>query len=102
MKTEAKAHMREMRVEIHRGSKKEVTGYTVHHHMEPSSSKSGAFIESEHHSYPFSKGEKEEMLDHVSSHLESDGAVASKGKAEAEAPGEGAAGHKAEEEEEGE
>jgi hypothetical protein len=66
-----KMHMREMRIEVHRGPKHEVTGYTVHHHMMPKASgKSGAFMEHETHQHPFSAGDHEAMMDHVNSHLE--------------------------------
>src|ERR1700687_5808940 len=64
------APMREMRIEIHRGPKKEVTGYTVHHQMMPTpKSKSGAFYEDMTHSQPFSKDEHEAMAAHVNKHL---------------------------------
>lgn len=64
------AAMREMRIEIHRGPKKEVTGFTVHHHMMPTpKSKSGAFYEDLTHSQPFSKDEHEAMQAHVNKHL---------------------------------
>lgn len=68
----AKSHMRELRVEIHRGPKPKcaVTGYTVHHHMVPKSTgDSGAFMEHETHTQPFSADEHEAMLDHVQEHL---------------------------------
>lgn len=68
----SKSVMREMRIEIHRGPKpkKEVTGYTVHHHTMPhSTGDSGAFMEHETHTQPFSKDEHEAMLDHVQEHL---------------------------------
>ena len=66
-------HLREMRIEIHRGPspKREVTGYTVHHHMAPTAtSKSQAFMEHETHTQPFSADEHEKMLDHVQEHLD--------------------------------
>lgn len=73
MKRVAKAEpMREMRVEIHRGPgpKKEVTGFTVHHHMVPKpASKSGAFMEDTTHQQPFSKDEHGKMMAHVTQHL---------------------------------
>lgn len=61
--------MREMRVEVHRGPKKEVTGFTVHHHMMPKATKSAAFMENTTHSHPFSADEHEKMMDHISDHL---------------------------------
>lgn len=67
-----KSMMRELRVEIHRGPKpkRAVTGYTVHHHMMPKSTgESGAFMEHETHTQPFSADEHEAMLDHVQEHL---------------------------------
>lgn len=67
-----KSVMRELRVEIHRGPKpkRAVTGYTVHHHMMPrSTGDSGAFMEHETHTQPFSADEHEAMLDHVQEHL---------------------------------
>src|SRR5260370_33458198 len=65
-------HLREMRIEIHRGPspKREVTGYTVHHHMAPTAtSKSQAFMEHETHTQPFSADEHAKILDHVPHHL---------------------------------
>jgi hypothetical protein len=63
-------HLREMRIEIHRGPEKKITGYTVHHSMEPSSeSKSGAFFEHNSHTQPFSAKEHGAMMDHVEDHL---------------------------------
>lgn len=62
--------MREMRIEIHRAKDGKVSGHTVHHHMMPEkASKSGAFMEEMHHSFPFGAGQHEEMVDHVSEHL---------------------------------
>ena len=62
--------MREMRIEIHRGPKQEVTGFTVHHHMMPQSQgKSGAFMENTEHSQPFGADQHEAMMDHVDEHL---------------------------------
>jgi hypothetical protein len=68
------APMRRMEIEIHRGPQNTVTGHTVHHHMMPTaSSKSGAFMEETHHSFPFdAKGESSthgNMMDHIASHL---------------------------------
>jgi hypothetical protein len=74
MKKETAAPMREMRIEIHRGPKNEVTGHTVHHHLMPTkASKSGAFMEETHHSFPFD-GEGESsthgnMMEHIGKHL---------------------------------
>ena len=88
--------MREMRIEIHRGPKKEVTGFTVHHHMMPKPTKSMAFSENETQSHPFSAGEHEAMMDHVHEHTGAQlGAVSPKA-----APG--GASEKEEEEAEGE
>ena len=85
MKKAAPGHMREMRVEIHRGPKKEVTGYTVHHNMMPTAaSKSGAFMEHESHTQPFSAKEHEAMLDHVHEHLSAQMGKAPKGETDAE------------------
>ncbi len=76
--------MREMRIEIHRGPKKEVTGYTVHHHMVPKPhGKSSAFYEDTHISHPFSADEHEKMAEHVANHL----AGQSSAKIEAEPAG---------------
>ena len=61
--------MREMRIEIHRGPKNKLTGFTVHHHMMPKGTKSAAFMENTTHSHPFSADEHEQMMDHVSEHL---------------------------------
>ena len=66
--------MREMRIEIHRGPKQEVTGFTVHHHMMPQSQgKSGAFMENTEHEYPFGADGQSTthgyMGDHVDEHL---------------------------------
>ena len=86
-------HMREMRIEIHRGPKKEVTGFTVHHHMMPTksgSSPSGAFMENQTHTQPFSAKEHGAMMEHVNEHL--DGVMG----------GGGGKGEAAEEEAEGE
>jgi len=75
MAKEAAPHkIREMRIEVHRGPKNEVTGHTIHHHMMPSAaSKSGAFMENTEHSYPFgADGESSthgHMLDHIAKHL---------------------------------
>jgi hypothetical protein len=69
--------LREMRIEVHHSGGKK-TGYTVHHSMEPeSASKSGAFMEQMHHSFPFGANQHEEMMDHVSEHLGGDGAAVS-------------------------
>lgn len=72
MKKESPAgHIREMRIEIHRGPKKAVTGFTVHHNMMPQAAgKSGAFMEHETHSHPFSASEHGKMMAHVASHLQ--------------------------------
>ena len=90
--TAMKSHnLREMRIEFHRGPKNEVTGHTVHHHMMPSkASKSGAFMEETHHSFPFdAKGESSThgaMIDHIAEHagLEGDSGGTGKGEQEEE------------------
>ena len=66
--------MRRMEVEIHHGPKMEVTGHTVHHYMTPSkASKSGAFMEETHHSFPFdADGQSSthgDMMEHMAKHL---------------------------------
>ncbi len=80
--------MREMRIEIHRGPKNKVTGFTVHHHMMPTSaSKSGAFMQTEQHSQPFGAHEHEAMMEHVDQHTAAQlgyGAKMAEGKAGAE------------------
>lgn len=86
---QAPGHLKELRVEIHRGPAPahKVTGFTVHHHMMPKATKSQAFMEHTSHTQPFSAKEHEGMMDHVAEHLESAmGAApeASGGKAEAE------------------
>ena len=89
MKKAPEGHLREMRIEIHRGPKKEVTGHTVHHHMMPiRASKSGAFMEETHHSFPFGPDQHEEMMDHVSSALEGAQGVAEHAAKEEAAEGE--------------
>jgi hypothetical protein len=60
--------MREMRIEIHRGPKSKVTGFTVHHHMIPKATKSMAFSENTEHSQPFGADQHEQMMDHVHEH----------------------------------
>ena len=69
-----KHNIREMRIEVHRGKGGEVTGHTVHHHMMPkAASKSAAFLEETHHSFPFdAKGMSSthgSMKDHIAKHL---------------------------------
>jgi len=92
MKKASAEPMREMRIEIHRGPKKEVTGFTVHHHMMPKATKSLAFSENTTHSQPFGANQHEEMMDHIHEHTAGQlGAVAPKaapagaGEAEEEA-----------------
>lgn len=84
MKKPAGGHLREMRIQIHRGPAPahKVTGFTVHHEMMPKETKSQAFMEHTSHTQPFSAKEHEPMMDHVAEHLE--GVMASGGKAEAE------------------
>jgi hypothetical protein len=68
-------HMKRMEIEIHHGASDgtkmpKVTGFTVHHHMMPkAASKSGAFMERETHSHPFSAAEHGAMMSHVADHL---------------------------------
>ncbi len=61
--------IRSMRIEIHRGPKKEVTGFTVHHERVPKATKSAAFLEDTHESHPFSAGQHEEMMNHIDQHI---------------------------------
>jgi len=70
MKKAAASHepMREMRIEIHRGPKQKVTGFTVHHHMVPKPTKSIAFSENTTHSQPFGADQHEQMMDHIHEH----------------------------------
>jgi hypothetical protein len=83
--------LREMRVEIHRGPDKKVTGYTVHHSMEPTvATKSMAFMDSGSHTQPFSAKEHGAMMDHVEDHLSAvAGSGPSKGAEPSEAEEEG-------------
>lgn len=61
--------IRELRIEVHR-SKGKITGHTVHHHMVPTpSSKSHAFMEETHHSFPFGANDHKGMMAHVNSAL---------------------------------
>ena len=60
--------MKEMRIEIHRGTGGKVSGFTVHHHMVPKASKSAAFMQDETVSQPFGAHEHEKMIDHVHEH----------------------------------
>ncbi len=83
--------MREMRIEMHRGPNKELTGFTVHHSMMPKSSKSMAFSESTSHSQPFGADQHEEMMDHIHEHTAAQlgkGVKVAAGKAEAQDDGE--------------
>jgi hypothetical protein len=61
--------MNSMRIEIHRGPKGKVSGFTVHHHMAPKpASKSGAFMENEEVSEPFGADQHAKMMAHVHEH----------------------------------
>jgi hypothetical protein len=60
--------MRKMEIEIHRGPKMKVTGFTVHHHMLPKATKSSAFMENTTHSQPFGANQHEAMMDHIDAH----------------------------------
>ena len=96
------ANIREMRIEIHRGPKMQVTGHTVHHDMMPKkASPGGAFMEQTHHSFPFdAKGQSSthgDMLDHIAEHLGMGGAEAAAGAKDV-----GGASEAEEEREEGE
>lgn len=85
-----KNNIREMRIEVHRGKSGAVTGHTVHHHMMPSkASKSGAFMEETHHSFPFGPGDHKQMLAHISQHLGGKAEAEPVEEAEAEEAGEG-------------
>lgn len=66
--SEMREPMREMRIEIHRGPKQKVTGFTVHHHMVPKATKSMAFSENTTHSKPFGADQHEQMMDHIHEH----------------------------------
>ena len=62
--------IREMRIEMHRGKGGEITGHTVHHHMMPSkASRSGAFMEETHHSFPFGPKDHARMMEHIAQHI---------------------------------
>lgn len=61
--------IRSMRIQIHRGPKKEVPGFTVHHEGMPEATKSAAFLKDTHQSHPFSADQHEQMLDHIDQHL---------------------------------
>lgn len=86
---QAPGHLRELRVEIHRGPAPahKVTGFTVHHNMMPKATKSQAFMEHTSHTQPFSAKEHGSMMDHVGESLEGAMGAASQadgGKAEQE------------------
>jgi hypothetical protein len=72
-KHEAEMPMHEMRIEIHRGPGGAVTGHTVHHQMMPKKTKSAAFMEETHHSFPFDAAGQSsshgDMMDHIAEHL---------------------------------
>jgi len=95
-KAETPHQIREMRIEIHRGPKGEVTGHTVHHHMIPKPTKSAAFMENTEHSFPFGADGHStshgHMLDHIGEHLgilsEAAKGVAQEEKEEGEGEGE--------------
>lgn len=75
--------MRELRVEIHRGPDKKISGYTVHHHMEATpTSKSMAFMDHQNHTQPFSAKEYDAMMDHVEDHLASVAGMGAKAEKE--------------------
>jgi hypothetical protein len=89
MKKQPAMPMKRMEIEIHRGPKKEVTGFTVHHHMMPTPSKSPAFMEDTTHSQPFSVKEHDAMMDHIDEHTSAQmGKSMGGAEAAAEAPGE--------------
>lgn len=69
-------NLKRLEIEVHRGAAAKggkvgaITGHTVHHYSEPtSSSKSGAFLEQTHSSVPFGKGQEKAMLAHVTQQL---------------------------------
>ena len=96
MKKAAAPKIREIRIEVHHGKDGKVTGHTVHHHMMPlPASKSGAFMEETHHSFPFGAKQHDQMIDHLDSHLSGSATADS---AEAAAPA--AAGEENDEDEE--
>ena len=71
--TAMKHNIHSMRIQVHRGSG-EVTGHTVYHTMMPKATKkSGAFLESTEHAYPFGPDghspEHGHMSDHIAEHL---------------------------------
>lgn len=68
VKTGKAESMREMRVEIHRGPKGKVTGFTVHHNLMPKISKSHAFSEDTTESHRFGGDQHEAMIDHIHKH----------------------------------
>lgn len=85
-KAGTKSNIRELRIEVHRGKDGVVTGHTVHHHMMPTkASKSGAFMEEMHHSFPFGPKDHKAMMAHVSDAISGGGSPAAKSEAEAEA-----------------
>ncbi len=88
MKKVAAPKIREIRIEVHHGKDGKVTGHTVHHHMMPRpASKSGAFMEETHHSFPFGAKQHDQMIDHLDSHLSGQAAAAEPAEqAENEAP----------------
>ena len=75
-----KHNLREIRIEVHRGKAAgkstgpgEITGHTVHHQHIPKASKSPAFMEETHESFPFDADGKSsthgDMLNHIGKHL---------------------------------
>lgn len=63
--------LREMRIEVHRDAKGKITGHTVHHHMESTKKNTGPYYDGgKSTSFPFGKDQHEDMVDHVSEHLE--------------------------------
>jgi hypothetical protein len=64
-----KSQLSDMRIEFHHNPAGKLTGHTVHHTMMAKPSKSGAFSEHEHASFPFSVSDHAGMLAHVNEHL---------------------------------
>lgn len=92
-------NIREVRIEVHRGKDNAVTGHTVHHHLVPKkASKSGAFMEETHHSFPFGPHDHARMMKHVASALGGAKQVAEKVADQEEAEGEGGDGGEMEDE----
>lgn len=89
-KKESPAKIREIRIEVHHGKDGKITGHTVHHHMMPRpTSKSGAFMEETHHSFPFGAKQHDQMIDHLDTHLSGSASAESAANEEPEDEDEG-------------